>query len=89
MGADPHRIFRLAEIGFDYQGQMADVEIIAKRYVAQAPNCPDWTRPEAADGLNENSSNFGCATASSLALSIADPRDLQRGRVNASGFRRA
>jgi pilus biogenesis lipoprotein CpaD len=80
LGADPRRIFRLAEIGFDYQAQYADVEIIAKRYVATAPSCPDWARPDIGDGLNENSSNFGCATASALALSIADPRDLARGR---------
>lgn len=80
LGADPRRIYRLNEIGFDYKDQWADVEIIAKRYVATAPSCPDQTRPEAGDGNNENSSNFGCATAAALALSVADPRDLVRGR---------
>jgi pilus assembly protein CpaD len=80
MGADPARIFRRAEIGPDYEGQWADVEIIAKRYVATAPACPDWSRPDTLDNQNLNGSNFGCATASSLALQIADPRDLARGR---------
>jgi pilus assembly protein CpaD len=80
MGANPARIFRRAEIGVSYEGQWADVEIIAKRYVATAPACPDWTRPDTLDNQNLNGSNFGCATASSLALQIADPRDLTGGR---------
>jgi pilus assembly protein CpaD len=79
-GADPARVHRLAEIGFDYQGQWADVEIIVKRYTATAPACPDWSRPDTLDNQNLNGSNFGCATASALALQVADPRDLTRGR---------
>jgi pilus assembly protein CpaD len=80
-GADPHKITRLNEIGVDYHGQWADVEIIAKRYVASMPACPDWSRPDTAGNNNDVSSNFGCATASSLALSVADPRDLEHGRT--------
>jgi pilus biogenesis lipoprotein CpaD len=80
MGANPKRVVRLAEIGFDYQGEWADVEIIAKRYIAAGPNCPNWSRVEINDNLNLESSNFGCATSAALALSIADPRDLVRGR---------
>ena len=80
LGADSARVMRLAEIGFDYPGQWADVEIIAKRYLASAPGCPDWSHANIGDNLNENSSNFGCATNSALALSIADPRDLDHGR---------
>jgi pilus biogenesis lipoprotein CpaD len=81
MGADPKKIFPLAEIGVDYQGEWADVEIIAKRYVAITPGCPDQSRPEDPLGnQNVTSSNFGCATAASLAMSVADPRDLARGR---------
>ncbi len=80
LGADPHRIYVLNEIGFDYQGQVADVEIITKRYIAAAPNCPDWTQPDAIGGQNVNGSNFGCATAAALAIQVADPRDLLRGR---------
>jgi pilus assembly protein CpaD len=80
LGADAKRIYRLAEIGVDYEGHWADVEIIAKRYVATAPACPDWSRTDTLDNQNLNGSNFGCATASSLALQVADPRDLVRGR---------
>lgn len=79
-GADPSRVHRLAEIGFDYQGQWADVEIIVKRHVATSPACPDWSRPDTLDNQNLNGSNFGCATASALALQVADPKDLTRGR---------
>jgi pilus biogenesis lipoprotein CpaD len=84
-GANPAKIVRLAEIGVDYQGKLADVEVIAKRYVAIAPSCPDQSVP--ADPLgnqNLNSSNFGCATATALALQVADPRDLTRGRETGS-----
>jgi pilus biogenesis lipoprotein CpaD len=80
-GADPKKIIRLAEIGVDYQGELADVEVIAKHYVAVAPSCPDQSEP--ADPLgnqNLNSTNFGCATATALAMQVADPRDLARGR---------
>lgn len=80
LGADGRKVHRLAEIGFDYEGHWADVEIIAKRYVAIPPNCPDWSRANIGDYTNRNSSNFGCANAAALALSVADPKDLARGR---------
>jgi pilus biogenesis lipoprotein CpaD len=79
-GADPRKIVNLAEIGVDYHGQLVDVEIISKRYVADTADCPDWSRPDTMDRANLNSSDFGCATAAALAMSIADPRDLARGR---------
>ncbi|HXZ69151.1 MAG TPA: CpaD family pilus assembly lipoprotein [Alphaproteobacteria bacterium] len=80
-GADPKRVIGLAEVGTEYQGKLSDVEVIAKRYVVVTPSCPDQSVPE--DPLaNQNltASNFGCATATALALQIADPRDLARGR---------
>ncbi|MFZ1989015.1 MAG: CpaD family pilus assembly lipoprotein [Alphaproteobacteria bacterium] len=80
-GADPKKVVRLAEVGTEYQGKLADVEIIAKRYVAVTPSCPDQSVPEDPLGnQNLNTSNFGCATATALALQVADPRDLARGR---------
>ena len=79
-GADRRKIVRLSEIGVDYQGQWADVEVISKRYVADTAGCPDWSRPDTIDRANLTSSDFGCATAAALAMSIADPRDLARGR---------
>ena len=57
-----------------------DVQVVMDRYVAIAPNCPDWTRANIADNTNANSSNFGCATSNNLMLMVADPRDLLVGR---------
>jgi pilus assembly protein CpaD len=48
--------------------------------VVTAPRCPDWSKPEADNATNSPSSNFGCATESSLALMVADPADLVRGK---------
>lgn len=84
-GIDPKRIFPLAEIGVDYQGAFVDVEIIAKRYVAVSADCPNYSRVDMLGNANLNTSNFGCATASALALSVADPRDLARGRPTGPG----
>jgi pilus assembly protein CpaD len=84
-GADRKKIVRLSEIGIDYQGELADVEIISKRYVAETAGCPDWSRPDTLNRANVTSSDFGCATAAALAMSIADPRDLARGRDIAPG----
>lgn len=81
-GADRSKVVQLSEIGVDYPGELNDVEVIAKRYVAVVPACPDQSEP--ADPLgnqNLNSTNFGCATATALALQVADPRDLARGRA--------
>jgi pilus assembly protein CpaD len=56
------------------------VEIMADRYVASPPACPDWSRANIVDGSNMNSSNFGCATSTNLVKMVADPRDLVIGR---------
>ena len=80
LGANPRKVYRLAEIGVDYEGHWADVEVIAKRYVAIPPNCGDWSKANIGDYTNQNSSNFGCANAAALAMSVADPKDLARGR---------
>lgn len=57
-----------------------NVEIVAERYVAAPPSCPDWSHANIMDTTNSNSSNFGCADASNLARMVADPRDLLVGR---------
>lgn len=56
------------------------VSVRVGRTVVTAPRCPDWSKPEADNSTNSPSSNFGCATESSLALMIADPADLVRGK---------
>ena len=50
------------------------------RYVAEGPECGDWPENLAEDKLNQNYSNFGCASQRNLAAMIANPRDLVRPR---------
>jgi len=50
------------------------------RYLVTLPDCPDWSKPAAADFTNMNMSNFGCATVSNLGEMVADPADLVSGR---------
>ncbi|MGI9387744.1 MAG: CpaD family pilus assembly protein [Methyloligellaceae bacterium] len=50
------------------------------RYVAEGPECGDWSRNVANDKYNEHYSNFGCASQKNLAAMIANPRDLVRPR---------
>ena len=50
------------------------------RYVAEGPECGDWPENLGEDKLNQNYSNFGCASQRNLAAMIANPRDLIRPR---------
>ena len=59
-GADPH----------------APVRVSFLRYVAQAPECGDWSENLARSPKNQNYKNFGCATQNNLAAVVANPRDL-------------
>jgi pilus assembly protein CpaD len=54
--------------------------VLAGRFEAHVPGCPDWRKPVLDDFSNYQSSNFGCASAHNLALMVADPQDLVRGR---------
>ncbi len=56
------------------------VQVRVGRAVVTAPRCPDWSKPEADNSTNSPSSNFGCATESALAMMVADPADLVRGK---------
>lgn len=49
-------------------------------YDITTAGCADWRKPTISDFSNTASSNFGCASQRNLALMVADPRDLQRGR---------
>ena len=51
-----------------------------ERYVAAAPNCPNWSKAPGNDFDNTMHSDFGCSTASNLAAMVADPHDLVVGR---------
>ena len=57
------------------------VRVVVSRMKATVPGCPDWTRNSSFEPDNNTSSNYGCATNSSLAAMIADPEDLVRGRA--------
>lgn len=56
------------------------VEVLVRGLLLVEPNCPDWSRPSAANSANVTTSNFGCATAVNLVRMVADPRDLARGQ---------
>ncbi|MGR6872233.1 CpaD family pilus assembly lipoprotein [Pseudomonas sp. HK3] len=51
--------------------------IVIKRSI---PNCPSWVVPNMADSNVSQSSNFGCASQRNLAIMVADPSDLIRGK---------
>ncbi len=51
--------------------------IIIKRSI---PQCPSWKVPNMADSKVSQSSNFGCANERNLAVLVADPSDLVRGK---------
>jgi pilus assembly protein CpaD len=57
------------------------LRVTIERYVASAPDCPDWSRVAWANFNNLTSSNFGCATSADLAAMVADPHDLIGGRT--------
>jgi pilus assembly protein CpaD len=56
------------------------VRVHVDHVVVTAPQCPDWSKPEADNPDNTSSSNFGCATEANLAAMVANPADLARGR---------
>jgi pilus assembly protein CpaD len=56
-----------------------EVIVAVGRYVVTPPVCPDWRKPDDGDYTNTPSSNFGCATTTSLGLMVANPADLLRG----------
>jgi pilus assembly protein CpaD len=53
--------------------------VVVERYVAIAPDCPDWSRKPSPNFQNYNQRNFGCADAANLAAMVADPKDLAMG----------
>lgn len=57
------------------------VTVVARRYMVNAPACPDWSMSTGRNEDNRPTSNFGCATALNLGAMIADPADLAGGRV--------
>lgn len=48
--------------------------------IRSIPKCPSWVTPNMADSKVRQSSNFGCASERNLAIMVADPSDLIRGK---------
>lgn len=64
------------------QGAVAPgtVRIVVTRSRADVPGCPDFSRVSQPNFDAHTSSNFGCAVNSNIALMVANPEDLVRGR---------
>jgi len=50
------------------------------RYLVRLPACPDWSKDPADPFSNTTDSNFACANAVNLGMSVASPADLAEGR---------
>jgi pilus assembly protein CpaD len=51
------------------------------RYAVSLPPCPNWSSPPGAAYTNAHTSNWGCAAATNLGLTVASPADLVDGRT--------
>ncbi|TPG13732.1 CpaD family pilus assembly protein [Sphingomonas oligophenolica] len=57
------------------------IRVVVSRMRASVPGCPDYSRDSSHEFNGNASSNYGCATNSTLAAMIARPEDLVRGRA--------
>ena len=64
------------ETYFANRDPSAPLRLSYLRYVAKAPDCPDWSENVARDPQNMPMANMGCATQRNLAAMVDDPRDL-------------
>ncbi len=55
------------------------VRVVVSRMTASVPGCPDYTRDSSVEYNSNTSSNYGCATNTSLAAMVANPADLLHG----------
>ena len=60
------------------------IVIYVERHVVTPPNCGEWRDEATRDRRNSPSFHHGCATAASLAMMVANPRDLIDGVNGAS-----
>jgi pilus assembly protein CpaD len=73
-GIDPASV--ALEPYFSNGDDAAPLRLSYLQFVAQAPDCPDWSENAARDPQNMPWPNMGCATQRNLAASVADARDL-------------
>ncbi|MEO6433170.1 MAG: CpaD family pilus assembly lipoprotein [Sphingomicrobium sp.] len=57
------------------------VRVVVSRRRATVPGCPDWSRPSTPNFGNDSLPSFGCGVNTNLAMQVADPQDLLRGRA--------
>lgn len=55
--------------------------IVVSRSTASVPGCPDYSRRSQPNFVGASSSNYGCATNSTLAAMVANPQDFVNGQV--------
>lgn len=75
---------------YSHEGGQPPVRVSYMRYVAEGPNCGQWTTNLASDPQNLPYPNMGCSTQRNLAAMVANPADLlgPRGETDRSGERR-
>lgn len=66
-------------------GGDAPIRISYARFVAEGPDCGDWSTNLAEDPRNVPYPNFGCATQRNLAVQVANPADLLGPRTQEPG----
>jgi pilus assembly protein CpaD len=69
------------ETYFANRDPSAPLRLSYLRYVATAPDCPDWSENIARDPQNMPYPDLGCATQRNLAAMVDDPRDLLEPRA--------
>lgn len=55
--------------------------LLIHEWDAVVADCPDWSKPHGTDYQNSLSANFGCASATNLAMMVDNPHDLEQGRA--------
>jgi pilus assembly protein CpaD len=74
----PYRIIASERAIADVPPDRAVIE--TGRYLVTLPPCPNWSKQASLDFTNSAPSNFGCANATNLGLSVWSPADLVEGR---------
>jgi len=68
---------------FDPREKTAGYDAATGKAVLPYP-CPDWSQNATVNFDNSLHSNYGCAVNNNLAVQLADPQDLVRGRGTGS-----
>lgn len=58
-----------------------EIGVVVERVVVTLPPCPNWTQMPNWGFSNQPISNWGCSTAVDLGMMVAEPGDLNLGRV--------